>query len=67
MEKARNKMRIRIANIMMALTVVGCLVMVWSGKRAADKGESIQKQNLEWHKEYNDQRIAEAKAAKVAK
>lgn len=49
-ERARNRMRIRIANYMMAATIIGCLLMVYSGKRAAQKGESVAKQNLEWHK-----------------
>lgn len=62
MEKTRNKTRIRIANIMMALTVVGCLIMVWSGKQAAGRGESVVKANLDWHKEYNEQSVAEAEA-----
>ncbi|XP_065358878.1 UPF0389 protein CG9231 isoform X1 [Calliphora vicina] len=54
MERSRNKMRIRIANIMMGLTVVGCAIMIYSGKQAAKRGESVTKQNLEWHKRYNE-------------
>lgn len=67
MEKTRNKIRIRMANIMMLLTAVGCIVMVYSGKKAAERGETVQKMNLDWHKEYNDQQIAEAEANKAAK
>lgn len=66
MEKARNKVRIRLANIMMLLTAIGCIVMVWSGKEAKERGESVQKSNLDWHKEYNEQSIAQAEAAKAA-
>ncbi|XP_059216170.1 UPF0389 protein CG9231 [Stomoxys calcitrans] len=54
MERTRNKVRIRLANIMMALTVVGCGIMVYSGKEAAKRGESVTKQNLDWHKQYNE-------------
>uniref|UniRef100_A0A1L8E9R4 Putative conserved plasma membrane protein n=3 Tax=Haematobia irritans TaxID=7368 RepID=A0A1L8E9R4_HAEIR len=54
MERTRNKVRIRIANIMMALTVIGCGIMVYSGKEAAKRGESVTKQNLDWHKQYNE-------------
>lgn len=59
MERARNKIRIRLANVMMLLTAVGCIFMVWSGKKAAEKGETVQKMNLDWHREYNEQRAAE--------
>jgi len=62
MEKTRNKIRIRIANIMVALTVIACLIMVWSGKKAADRGESVQKMNQDWHHEYQEKSIAEAQA-----
>ncbi|XP_046808599.1 UPF0389 protein GA21628-like [Lucilia cuprina] len=54
MERSRNKMRIRIANIMMGLTVLGCALMIYSGKEAAKRGESVTKQNIEWHKRYNE-------------
>lgn len=63
MEKARNRIRIRLANIMMALTAIGCVFMVISGKKAAERGETVQKQNLDWHKEYNEKAIEEARAA----
>ncbi|KAK9695596.1 Protein of unknown function (DUF1075) [Popillia japonica] len=49
-EKARNRMRIRIANIMMAATLVACILVSMSGKRARDRGESLLQQNLDWHK-----------------
>ncbi|KAJ8979553.1 hypothetical protein NQ317_017702 [Molorchus minor] len=50
-EKARSRIRIRIANFMMLATIIGCIAMVYSGKQAHKKGDSVQKQNLEWHKE----------------
>lgn len=51
---------------MMALTAVACVVMAISGKRAAERGESVQKMNLDWHKEIKEQyvRDQEAQAAK---
>lgn len=64
MEKTRNRIRIRLANIMMALTVVACIYMVYDGKKAAERGESVQKMNIDWHKEYNDQSRAAAAEAK---
>lgn len=49
---------------MMALTAVGCVIMVMSGKKAAERGETVQKQNLDWHKEYNEQAQVEASKKK---
>lgn len=46
-------MRIRIANYMALGTIVACIVMVYSGKKAAKRGEFVTKQNLDWHNQYN--------------
>ena len=46
-------MRIRIANIMILTTVVGCIIMVISGKMARERGDSLVKQNQEWHRQFN--------------
>lgn len=64
MERARNLMRIRIANIMMVLTLVGCLAMVWSGKKARERGETVEKQNILWHQRFEQEEAAAAAAAK---
>lgn len=67
MEKTRNKMRIRIANLMIVLTAIACFAMVISGKRAAERGESVQQMNLDWHKEYNEKaQQAQQEASKAA-
>ena len=55
MEKARNKMRIRVSNIMIVTTLVGCLIMVIIGKKKRDSGDSLQKRNLDWHKTYAEE------------
>lgn len=55
MERSRNRIRIRVANIMIALTVFGCCIMAYCGKQAAKSGESVVKQNLDWHKKYNEE------------
>ena len=47
-------MRIKVANILMAFTAIGCVMMIISGKKAAERGESVTQQNLNWHKEYNE-------------
>lgn len=54
MERSRNRIRIRLANIMMFATVIGCVLMVISGKAAQGRGESVTKQNLDWHKQFNE-------------
>lgn len=54
MERVRNQMRIRIASVMMVFTALGCVVMIISGKRAAERGITVTKQNLEWHKHFNE-------------
>lgn len=53
-ERARNRMRIRIANYMMLATAIGCIAMVYSGKRAAKRGESVTKDNIEWHRQLRE-------------
>lgn len=54
MERSRNRIRIRLANIMMLATVIGCVLMVISGKAAQGRGESVTKKNLDWHKQFNE-------------
>lgn len=65
MERVRNQVRIKIANYMMIATAIGCIVMVISGKKAQERGESVAKMNLDWHKEYNEKARAEDEAAVV--
>ncbi|KAJ6641118.1 UPF0389 protein [Pseudolycoriella hygida] len=54
MERTRNKIRIKVANIMVCLTILGCIGAIYSGKKAAESGESVEKMNLDWHKKYNE-------------
>ncbi|TFK01462.1 H/ACA ribonucleoprotein complex subunit 1 [Platysternon megacephalum] len=44
---ARNKLRVKISYLMIALTVLGCIVMVIEGKRAVGRHESLTTQNME--------------------
>ncbi|KAH8324946.1 hypothetical protein KR074_011695 [Drosophila pseudoananassae] len=67
MERCRNKMRIRLANIMIGLTAIGCAIMIYSGKQAAKRGESVTKMNLEWHKQFNESNPDESNAAPATK
>lgn len=54
MERTRNQVRIKGANIMILLTILGCCYAVYSGKKAAERGESVEKTNLDWHAKYNE-------------
>lgn len=55
MEKARNKMRIKVANWMILSTVFTCFVVIKFGKDSRERGDSLQKRNLEWHEQYNEE------------
>ena len=64
MEKAKSKTRIRVTTIMMVLTALGCIVMIYSGKKSHAKGESLQKMNQEWHKKYSEENATKTEAKK---
>ncbi|KAK9685476.1 Protein of unknown function (DUF1075) [Popillia japonica] len=49
-DRARSRMRIRVANLMMLCTAIASVVACQMGKAARARGESLQKQNLEWHR-----------------
>nr|XP_045004070.1 protein FAM162A [Jaculus jaculus] len=47
LDAAKNKVRVKVSYIMIALTVVGCILMVIEGKKAAKRNESLTSLNLE--------------------
>ncbi|KAK4307061.1 hypothetical protein Pmani_021153 [Petrolisthes manimaculis] len=53
LDRAQNKARIKINLMMVAATLLACLTMVYSGKRAQEAGESVVKMNEDWHKAIN--------------
>ncbi|GFS53492.1 UPF0389 protein CG9231 [Nephila pilipes] len=53
MEKVRNKSRIKINIVFCFITAAVCVIMIFSGKRAAERGESVRKMNIQWHEEQN--------------
>ncbi|GBN30144.1 hypothetical protein AVEN_122760-1 [Araneus ventricosus] len=53
MEKVRNKSRIKLNIIFCFITAFVCIVMVYRGKKAAERGESLRKMNIQWHEEQN--------------
>ncbi|VVC29579.1 Protein of unknown function DUF1075 [Cinara cedri] len=52
--KVRSIIRIKVANYTMLMIIVGCVVMVVTGKRARDRGETIMQRNLDWHQKYDE-------------
>ncbi|GAB0100367.1 UPF0389 protein CG9231 [Sergentomyia squamirostris] len=73
MEKCRSKMRIRISNLMILATLIGCIIMgkflplVISGKQAAERGETVAKQNRDWHDSLKEEKKKEEDQAALAK
>ncbi|XP_025921993.1 protein FAM162B-like [Apteryx rowi] len=47
LDAARNSVRIKVCYIMIALTLLGCLAMVVSGKEAAKKDHTLLRMNIE--------------------
>uniref|UniRef100_A0A6I8NQF3 Protein FAM162A n=1 Tax=Ornithorhynchus anatinus TaxID=9258 RepID=A0A6I8NQF3_ORNAN len=47
LDAAKNKFRVKISYAMMALTVMGCVLMIIKGKQAARRHESLTSMNLE--------------------
>ena len=54
MERSRNYFNIRLNILVLVVGVFSSMLMVISGKNAVHRGETLQKQNLEWHKRYNE-------------
>lgn len=46
-DSAKNRVRVKVSYIMIALTIMGCVTMVVSGKRAVSRHESLAGMNLE--------------------
>ncbi|KFV58006.1 Protein FAM162B, partial [Tyto alba] len=47
LDAARNSVRIKVCYIMIALTLLGCLAMVITGKEAAKKDHTLLRANIE--------------------
>lgn len=66
LDAARNKVRVKVCYIMIALTIGACLMMVVSGKQAAKRHESLTNMNLEKKARWREEMERE-KEAMVAK
>uniref|UniRef100_A0A8C0ASE1 F162B protein n=2 Tax=Buteo TaxID=30396 RepID=A0A8C0ASE1_9AVES len=47
LDAARNSIRIKVCYIMIALTLLGCLTMVITGKEAAKRDHTLLRMNME--------------------
>ncbi|XP_062984969.1 protein FAM162A [Elgaria multicarinata webbii] len=61
-DTARNKMRVKISYLMIALTILGCISMVISGKQAVGRHESLTTQNLEKKARWREEAAQSASA-----
>lgn len=70
-DAARNKMRVKACYGMMGATIGACLLMVFLGKRATARHESLSEQNMEkkvrWREEWQKEREDTAATAAVSK
>ncbi|XP_041670478.1 protein FAM162B [Cheilinus undulatus] len=60
---ARNKVRVKVCYIMMGATIGACLLMVFLGKRAASRHESLTGQNMEKKARWREEVQREKEAA----
>ncbi|XP_051878040.1 protein FAM162A-like [Pristis pectinata] len=56
---ARNKIRVQVCYLMIAMSIVACVVMVVSGKKAFKQHESLTKWNLEKKAKLKEQYVQE--------
>ncbi|KAJ0178765.1 hypothetical protein K1T71_005540 [Dendrolimus kikuchii] len=54
-ERSRSEARIKISNILIALTALASFGAILAGKAAAKRGESVHQMNLDWHKQYEEE------------
>ncbi|XP_074157479.1 protein FAM162A [Sminthopsis crassicaudata] len=47
LDAAKNRVRVKVSYIMIALTIIGCIVMIFQGKQAAKRHETLTSLNLE--------------------
>lgn len=62
-DAARNKVRVKVCYLMMGVTIAACLLMVFLGKRAAGRNESLTGQNMEKKARWREELQKEKEAA----
>ncbi|XP_029656578.1 UPF0389 protein CG9231-like [Octopus sinensis] len=54
--KAKDWSRVYVSLCMVAVTIVLCIIVMYSGRQAAKRGEGVSKTNMEWHRQYNKEK-----------
>ncbi|XP_049733902.1 protein FAM162A [Elephas maximus indicus] len=62
LDTAKNKIRIKVSYLMIALTLAGCVVMIIEGKKAIKRQESLTSVNLEKKAHLREEAATKAKA-----
>ncbi|XP_026093935.1 protein FAM162B-like [Carassius auratus] len=62
-DAARNRLRVKACYVMMALTIVACLVMSVTGKRAASRNDNLTNRNMEKKARWREEAQKEKEAA----
>lgn len=63
MRRAKDMFRVRGMMFMVGAAVMGCILMIWSGRRARDAGESLDKRGKVWMEKMRQQGIKEREMA----
>nr|XP_060619350.1 protein FAM162A [Anolis sagrei ordinatus] len=61
-DSAKNKIRVQMSYLMIGLTIVGCVIMVISGKQAVGRHESLTSQNMERKARWREEAAQSASA-----
>ncbi|XP_069328802.1 protein FAM162A isoform X2 [Eulemur rufifrons] len=62
LDAAKNKVRVKMSYVMIALTVAGCILMIIEGKKAARRNETLTSLNLEKKARLREEAALKAKA-----
>ncbi|XP_058792051.1 UPF0389 protein CG9231 isoform X2 [Phymastichus coffea] len=53
--QTKSRARIKIANYMIAISVIMCIGAAISGRKARKDGDSLHQRNIDWHKKVNEE------------
>lgn len=65
LDTALNKVRVKIAIYLMIATAVGAGAAVYSGKKAAQRGDSLARRGEEYHRKLREEGAKEKEAMAV--
>jgi hypothetical protein len=65
LDTALNKVRIKVAIYMMIGTVLGAAVAIYSGKKAASRGDSLARRGEEYHSKLREEAAKEKEALAI--